>query len=204
MPAKIAIITYSMYGHIDKLADAIEEGVKASGAHATRFQVPETLTEDVLTKMHAGPKNSHPLIEDPTKLKDFDGFLFGFPTRYGRAPAQVSTFFDQTGGLWMSGALVGKFAGLFTSTSSQHGGQEVTFLTTLPFLAHHGLIYVPIGYANPNLLDNSEVLGGSAWGATTLAGGDGSRQPHLKEIEVSIHQGKRFGEIVNQFVAGGK
>lgn len=202
MPAKIAIITYSMYGHVDTLADSVEEGVKASGAIPTRFQLPETLPAEVLEKMYAAPKPSHPVLEDVNTLKEFDGFLFGFPTRYGRTPAQVSIFFDKTGGLWMSGGLVGKFAGIFTSTASQHGGQETTALTTLPFLSHHGMIYVPIGYANANLQDNGEVLGGSAWGAGTIAGGDGARKPHAKELDIANHQGKSFGTILNQFVAG--
>ncbi|CAH7674592.1 flavoprotein-like protein [Phakopsora pachyrhizi] len=202
MTAKIAIITYSTYGHINQLADLVEEGVKSSGAIVTRFQLPETLSEEVLSKMHAPPKNSYTVLKDPQDLKEFDGFLFGFPTRYGRAPAQVSSFFDTTGGLWMTGALVGKFAGIFTSTAGQHGGHETTALTTLPFLAHHGIIYVPIGYANPNLNDNTELLGGAPWGASTIAGGDGSRKPNSKELDIAKFQGQEFGKILNRYVAG--
>lgn len=204
MPAKIALITYSMYGHVDKLADSVEEGLKASGADVSRFQFAETLSAEILGKMHAAPKKSTPVLQDPSVLKDFDGILFGFPTRYGRAPAQVSTFFDMTGGLWQTGALHGKFGGIFTSVASQHGGHETTALTTLPFFAHHGIIYVPLGFANPSLTDNTEILGGSAWGASTVAGGDGSRQPQPKELELAVGQGKSFAAIVNQYVAGKK
>jgi len=202
MPAKVAVLTYSMYGHIDKLADAIEEGLKAAAVTVSRFQFPETLAPEVLEKMHAPSKKTITALTDPTVLKEFDGFLFGFPTRYGRAPAQVSTFFDMTGGLWQAASLHGKFAGIFTSTASQHGGQETTALTTLPFFAHHGLIFVPLGYTNPHLSDNSEVMGGSAWGASTIAGGDGSRQPNAKELDIATGQGKAFGAVVKQYVAG--
>ncbi|KAH9442933.1 hypothetical protein MJO28_014259 [Puccinia striiformis f. sp. tritici] len=202
MSAKVALLTYSMYGHIDKLADSIEEGLKASGATVSRFQFPETLAPEVLQKMHAPPKSSIQVLTDPTVLKDYDGFLLGFPTRYGRTPAQVSTFFDMTGGLWQTGGLYGKFAGIFTSTASQHGGHETTALTTIPFLAHHGIIFVPLGFTHPNLTDNTEITGGSAWGASTVAGGDGSRIPTAKELEIAVGQGKSFGAIVNQYVAG--
>ncbi|POW04267.1 hypothetical protein PSHT_11302 [Puccinia striiformis] len=217
MSAKVALLTYSMYGHIDKLADSIEEGLKASGATVSRFQFPETLAPEVLQKMHAPPKSSIQVLTDPTVLKDYDGFLLGFPTRYGRTPAQVSTFFDMTGGLGkleasMASVLDGPrsslrptwthFAGIFTSTASQHGGHETTALTTIPFLAHHGIIFVPLGFTHPNLTDNTEITGGSAWGASTVAGGDGSRIPTAKELEIAVGQGKSFGAIVNQYVAG--
>ena len=128
--------------------------------------------------------------------------LFGFGTRYGRTPAQVSSFFDHTGGLWASGALVGKFAGIFTSTSSQHGGQETTAFTTIPFFAHHGVNFVPIGYQFSELTDNSKVMGGSAWGAATLSNGDGSRQPIAEELAVAKKQGAYFGKVVGTFVKG--
>lgn len=202
MPAKIALITYSTYGHVDKLADSVEQGITSTGASVSRFQFPETLSPEILTKLHAAPKKSIPTLDDPKVLTEFDGFLFGFPTRYGRAPAQVSALFDATGGLWQTAGLYSKFAGIFTSAASQHGGHESTALTTLPFFAHHGMIYVPLGFANPHLTDNSEIVGGSAWGASTIAGGDGSRQPSAKELEVAVGQGKSFATILNQYVAG--
>lgn len=150
------------------------------------FQIAETLSDEVIGKMH-GNKSAiahYPVIK-PDDLKRFDGFIFGFPTRYGRTPSQVSAFFDQTGGLWATGALVGKFATIFTSTASLHGGQETTALTTLPFFIHHGISYVPLGYITPELQALDEVQGGSAYGASTVAGGDGSRQPTKNDLTVA-------------------
>lgn len=138
-----------MQKHVEKLATEVVEGAKSAGEGITvdLYQFEETLSEEVLAKMHANkePIKNLPVIT-PEKLAEYDGFIFGFPTRYGRAPAQVSAFFDKTGGLWASGALVGKFASTFTSTASQHGGNETTHLTTYPFFVHHGCIVVPHGY----------------------------------------------------------
>ncbi|KAJ1718477.1 hypothetical protein LPJ61_006611, partial [Coemansia biformis] len=152
---KIFVITYSMYGHINKVAESVVKGLEMAGAEVGRYQIAETLSDEILAKMHAPPKADFPIIT-PEDLPKADGFIFGFPTRYGGAPAQVRAFFDMTGCLWMKQALTGKPAGFFFSTASQHGGQEATVLTSLPFLAHHGIIYVPFGYAHPNLFDNSE------------------------------------------------
>lgn len=158
--------------------------------------------------LHASP--SPPLVQEsiaslpviqPDDLKRFDGYVLGFPTRYGRAPAQVSSFFDQTGALWFSGALVGKFGAIFTSTASQHGGQETTALTTIPWFAHHGIIYVPLGYIAPELNDVESVGGGSAWGASTVAG-DGSKQPTKNDLAIGLAQGTHFGKVVSQYVKG--
>ncbi|KAH8920833.1 benzoquinone reductase [Atractiella rhizophila] len=201
MPAKILLLYYSTYGHIWKLAESVAKGLKASGATVDIYQIPETLPAEVLTKMHAPPKAQYPPFEDVSLLKGYDGYAFGIPTRYGRAPAQVSAFFDRTGGLWASGALVGKFATIFSSTGSQHGGQETTALSTIPFLAHHGIIYVPIG-PHPGLAEMNEVAGGSYYGAATVAAGDGSRQPSDLELRIAEYQGSHFGNTVNTFVAG--
>ncbi len=139
----------------------------------------------------------------PDKLKEFDGFIFGFPTRFGRAPAQVSAFFDQTGGLWASGALIGKMASTFCSTASQHGGNETTHLTTIPFFAHHGIIYVPFGYtAFPQQTNLDHIHGASAYGAGTIAGGDGSRQPIDLDLIIAKSQGTHFANVVNTYVKG--
>jgi NAD(P)H dehydrogenase (quinone) len=141
--------------------------------------------------MHGGasltPK--YPLAT-PEALKELDGLLLGAPTRYGRLPAQVSQFFDKTGGLWATGGLVGKFASTFTSTASPHGGQETTHLTTLPFFVHQGMIYVPIGYTQPYLSDLTEVHGASPYGVSTVAAADGSRQPTAGELAVARYQGE--------------
>ncbi|KAK4048313.1 hypothetical protein OIV83_004834 [Microbotryomycetes sp. JL201] len=201
MPAKLAVIYASTYGHVKTLAESIAEGAKGTGAEVDIYQFPEILSDEVLAKMHAAPKANYPTIT-PNDLTKYDGFLFGIPTRYGRAVASASAFFDQTGGLWASGALVGKFAGIFHSTASQHGGQETTALTTLPFLAHHGIIYVPLSYAHPELAKNEQITGGSAWGAGTIANGDGSRQPSSTELDIATFHGKSFANTVNTFVAG--
>ena len=179
------------------------------GVDAQLYQVPETLPKDVLEKMHAA-KFDIPVIT-PADLVKADGFLLGLPTRYGMAPAQVKTFWDATGGLWAKGELAGKYCGMFTSSGTQHGGnklfwrltragQESTVFTFLPVLAHHGMIYVPFGYSSGLVSDNSEVLGGSPWGASTIAGSDGSRQPNDKECGIAFEQGASFGIILNKVI----
>ncbi|KAJ2783174.1 hypothetical protein H4R18_001841 [Coemansia javaensis] len=197
---KIFVITYSTYGHINTLAKSVVKGLEKAGAQVSRFQIAETLSDEVLAKMYAPPKEDIPIIS-PAQLPEADGFLFGFPTRYGTVPAQVKAFFDATGSLWQKQALAGKPAGFFFSTASQHGGQETTVLTSLPVLAHHGLIYVPLGYSNPNLFGNDEVVGGSAWGAGTVANGDGSRQPSAKELEIAESQGEGFAKVAKKLAA---
>jgi NAD(P)H dehydrogenase (quinone) len=134
---KIAIIQYSLYGHISALSEAIARGVREAGAEVDIFQIPETLPEEVLEKMYAPPKPDYPIMT-PDKMPEYDGFLFGLPGRYGSAPAQMRTFMDATGKLWMTGALVGKAAGTFVSVGTQGGGQETVGLTTIPFFAHMG------------------------------------------------------------------
>ncbi|KIO15513.1 benzoquinone reductase [Tulasnella calospora MUT 4182] len=151
--------------------------------------------------MHAPPKADDPVIT-PDKLTEFDGYIFVIPTRYGRAVSQFSAFFDATGGLWMKQALSKKFATIITSTGTQHGGQETTALTTLPFFAHHGIIFVPLGYANEALTNMNEILAGGPWGAGTLAASDGSRQPSELELSVVDVHAKHFNGVVSQFVKG--
>jgi len=199
MAPKIAIVTYSMYGHIDKLAEEIEKGIEECGGHADRFQVQETLPEEVLSKMYAPPKGAYPII-DPEKLSTYDAFLFGIPTRYGNMPAQWKAFWDATGKLWADGKLWGKYAGIFVSTGTPGGGQESTVIATLSTLAHHGIIYVPLGYKTvfPILANLTEARGGSPWGAGTFASADGSRQPTELEKELANKQGKAFYETVSK------
>ncbi|ETP37649.1 NAD(P)H:quinone oxidoreductase, type IV, partial [Phytophthora nicotianae P10297] len=192
--AKIAIVYYSTYGHIAQLAEAVKQGVESiAGVTADIYQVQETLSDEILGKMYAAPKKDHPIATVET-LKEADGILFGFPTRFGSLPAQVNAFFDSAGGLWAAGALVGKPAGIFFSTGTQGGGQETTAFTALTFLAHQGLTFVPLGYRAPELFNMDEIHGGSPWGAGTLAGGDGSRQPSKLELTVATTQGKSFAE----------
>ncbi|RHZ48118.1 putative NADH-quinone oxidoreductase Pst2 [Aspergillus thermomutatus] len=185
MAPKVAIVFYSMYGHILKLAEAEKKGIESAGGQADIYQIAETLPEDVLAKMHAPPKSSYPIAEADT-LKDYDAVLLGIPTRYGNFPAQWKAFWDRTGGIWATGGYWGKYAGLFVSTGTLGGGQESTAIAAMSTLAHHGFIYVPLGYKTvfPQLANLEEIHGGSAWGAGTFAGADGSRQP--TELELSI------------------
>ncbi|KAA8644450.1 hypothetical protein EYZ11_003558 [Aspergillus tanneri] len=198
MPPRIAVVFYSMYGHILKLAEAELKGIKAAGGKADIYQIAETLPDEVLEKMHAAPKSNHPVVK-PEKLKDYDAVLFGIPTRYGNFPAQWKAFWDRTGGIWASGGYWGKYAGLFVSTGTLGGGQESTCIAAMSTLAHHGFVYVPLGYKPVfSLLSNlNEVHGGSAWGAGTFAG-DGSRQPTTLELEIAENQGKAFYEQVSK------
>ncbi|KAG9126311.1 hypothetical protein FRC07_003966 [Ceratobasidium sp. 392] len=202
MVVKIAVIFYSLYGHIAKMAEEVKKGIESEGVEATIFQVPETLPQDVLAKLGAPPRNTQIPTITPDDLKNFDGFAFGIPTRYGRAPAQISAFFDATGGLWFTQALSKKFATVFVSTGSQNGGQETTALTTMPFFAHHGIIYVPIGYRAQQLGGLDGIRGGGPFGAGTIAAGDGSRQPSETELQVAEIHGKHFAEVVKTYKKG--
>jgi len=199
MAPKVAIVFYSMYGHIKALAEAEKEGLKKAGIEADVFQVPETLPEEVLAKMHAPPKSDYPNV-DAKILESYDAFLFGIPTRYGNFPAQWKAFWDTTGGQWGSGAYWGKFAGIFVSTGTQGGGQESTVIASMSTLAHHGIVYVPLGYKHTfsQLTNINEIRGGSAWGAGTFSGGDGSRMPSALELELATIQGEQFGKTVSK------
>ncbi|KAK8664824.1 hypothetical protein V6N13_084597 [Hibiscus sabdariffa] len=192
MVAKVYIVYYSMYGHVEKLAQEIKKGAESvEGVEAKVFQVAETLPEEVLGKMHAPPKTDAPIIT-PNELTEADGLLFGFPTRFGMMPAQFKAFLDSTGGLWRTQALAGKPAGFFYSTSAQGSGQETTALTAITQLVHHGMIFVPIGYSfGAGMFEMEQVKGGSPYGAGTYAG-DGSRQPSELELAQAFHQGKYF------------
>ncbi|KAI0761734.1 flavoprotein-like protein [Irpex lacteus] len=196
---KVAIIIYSMYGHIASLAEAVKGGVEKSGGKATIYQVPETLSQDVLDKLHAPPKPAYPIIT-PEDLVKFDAFLLGIPTRFGNYPYQWKSFWDATGTLWAQGALAGKYASVFVSTGSQGGGQETTVSSAISTLAHHGILYVPFGYSRafPQLTSFESVHGGSPWGAGTIAGADGSRQPSALELEIGGLQGQQFYDTIKK------
>jgi len=188
-----------LYGHVKTLAEAEKKGIESAGGTADLYQVAETLPEEVLNKMHAPPKSDIPIIT-PDILKTYDAFLFGIPTRYGNFPAQWKAFWDATGGLWQTGGLWGKYAGLFISTGTSGGGQESTAIAAMSTLTHHGIIYVPLGYATTFgiLGDLSEVRGGSPWGAGTFSGADGSRQPTPKELDLAEKQGQAFYGAVSK------
>ncbi|MDI6477455.1 NAD(P)H:quinone oxidoreductase [Cronobacter dublinensis] len=186
--AKVLVLYYSMYGHVETLAHAVAEGVeKVQGAEVTIKRVPETMQAEAFTK--AGGKAQETPVATPQELADYDAIIVGTPTRFGNMSGQMRTFFDQTGGLWASGALYGKLASVFSSTGTG-GGQEHTISSTWTTLAHHGMIIVPIGYGAQELFDISTVHGGTPYGATTIAGGDGSRQPSQEELAIARYQGE--------------
>ncbi|EER29395.1 Minor allergen Alt a 7 [Coccidioides posadasii str. Silveira] len=197
MAPKIAIVFYSMYGHILKLAEAEKRGIEAAGGTADLYQIEETLSDEVLAKMHAPAKSNHP-IAAPEDLLKYDAILFGIPTRYGNFPAQWKAFWDKTGSIWAKGGFWGKYVGTFVSTGTPGGGQESTVIAAMSTFVHHGMIFVPLGYktAFPILSNLSEARGGSPWGAGTFAAGDGSRNPSSMEIELAEIQGKAFYDAV--------
>ncbi|KAK0197954.1 NADH-quinone oxidoreductase [Armillaria mellea] len=199
MAPKVAIVIYTMYGHIAKMAEAVKVGIKNDGGDATIYQIPETLSAEILGKLHAPAKPDYPVIT-PDMLPNFDAFVFGIPTRYGNFPGQWKAFWDATGSLWVKGSLSGKYAGVFISTGGLGGGQESTAIAAMSTLAHHGIIFVPFGYAHafPLLTNLDEVHGGSPWGAGTFAASDGSRQPTALELEIATTQGKTFYEAVKK------
>ncbi|KZV76168.1 benzoquinone reductase [Peniophora sp. CONT] len=196
MAPKVAIVVYSMYGHVAKLAEAEKAGIEAAGGSVTIYQIAETLSDDVLKLMKAPPKADYPILA-PNDLADFDAFLIGIPTRFGNFPTQWKAFWDATGGIWHDGKLSGKYGGLFLSTGTLGGGQESTAIATMSTFAHHGIIYVPLGYAHTfaQATNTTEVHGGGAWGAGTVVS-DGSRQPSALELEMAKIQGEQFYKAV--------
>ncbi len=192
--AKILVLYYSTWGHVETLAQTIAAGARGvSGAEVTIKRVPELMPEDVQKQIHAKTDQAAPIAQ-PAELADYDAIIFGAPTRFGNMAAQMRNFMDQTGGLWAAGKLHGKLASAFVSTGTG-GGNEVTLLSFLPTLMHHGMIYVPVGYAAPELADLSEVKGGSPYGAGTIAGSKGDRQPVEKELAIARFQGQHVAKL---------
>mmetsp|Transcript_4431 Transcript_4431/g.10424 ORF Transcript_4431/g.10424 Transcript_4431/m.10424 type:complete len:207 (-) Transcript_4431:277-897(-) len=192
---KVLVLYYSMYKHIETMAAAVAKGAEKAGGKVTIMRVPETLSSDALKKMGAPPKNADHKEAAPKDLAEADCIIFGIPTRFGMAPAQVKALMDHTGGLWMGGKLIGKPASMFVSTGTQGGGQETTNLTFITQLVHHGMVYVPIGYGCKKLFEMSEAHGGSPYGAGCYAGPDGSRQPSKLELEVAEYQGEYVTKV---------
>lgn len=200
---KVAVVYYSTYGHIVTMAKLIKEGLDNSGlvTKADILQIPETLPEDVLEKMHAPPKADFP-VATVELLAEYDAFLFGVPTRFGNMPAQWKSFWDSTGSLWQQGSLFRKPAGLFISTGGQGGGQEITARNCLSVLAHHGMVYIPLGYADAfaQITSFDEIHGSSPYGSGTIAGTDGSRVPSALELEIARIQGEAFAKSAVKIV----
>lgn len=194
---KVLVLYYSMYGHIEAMARAVAEGAAAvEGVEVTIKRVPETMTRTALEKI--GAKLEQPAPEAGIEeLPDYDAVILGVPTRFGNMPGQMRTFWDQTGGHWAKGTLIGKVGSVFTSTASG-GGSETTILSTWHTLAHHGFVIVGLPYSAPELTDISETRGGSPYGAATVTGGDGSRWPSEKELSLARFQGRHVAEIARK------
>ncbi len=201
---KVLILFYSMYGHIYRLAEAIAEGVReVPGAEAILRRVPETLSEEILKKMGAlEPQKAfaHIPICQVEELASADAILFGTPTRFGNMCGQMRQFLDATGQLWARGALVGKVGGVFTSSATQHGGQESTLLTFHITLLHHGMIVVGLPYTFQGQMRTDEVTGGSPYGASTIAGSQGERMPSENELAAARFQGKHIATIASKLI----
>ncbi|HVK51577.1 MAG TPA: NAD(P)H:quinone oxidoreductase [Pseudoxanthomonas sp.] len=198
--AKILVLYYSSYGHIETMANAVAEGARSTGAQVDIKRVPELVPEDVA-------KASHHKLDQPApiarieELADYDAIIIGVGTRFGRMASQMANFLDQAGGLWAKGALNGKVGGAFTSTATQHGGQEATLFSIIANQLHFGLVIVGLPYSFQGQMRLDEVTGGSPYGATTIAGGDGSRQPSDNELEGARFQGRHIAEITNKLFA---
>ncbi|MFD1559696.1 NAD(P)H:quinone oxidoreductase [Paraburkholderia silviterrae] len=193
--AKILVLYYSSYGHIETMAKAIAEGAgSVPGASVTLKRVPETIPTEQAQAAHIKLDQPAP-VATVDELADYDAIIFGTPTRFGNMAAQMRNFLDQTGGLWMKGALVGKIGSVFASTGTQHGGQETTITSFHSTLLHHGMVIVGVPYACQGLTKMDQITGGTPYGATTLAGADGSRSPSENELDIARYQGKHVAEL---------
>jgi NAD(P)H dehydrogenase (quinone) len=191
---RILVLYYSMYGHVERMAEAVAEGARAAGAETIIKRVAELVPREVLEKSGAKLNQSAPEA-GPQELDQYDAIIVGCPTRYGRMAAQMAQFWDQTGGLWARGALIGKVGSAFTSTASQHGGQETTLMAVHTMFFHHGMVLVGLPYSAAGLTKLDEVTGGTPYGASTIAGGKGERQPSANELELARFQGRHVAEI---------
>ena len=198
---KILVLYYSMYGHIETLAQAVAEGARSvAGTEVIIKRVPELMPEDVARKAGAKLDQAAP-IATVDELPNYDAIIFGTPTRFGNMCAQMRNFLDQTGRLWLDGRLIGKVGSVFTSTATQHGGQETTITSFHSTLLHHGMIIMGVPYSCQELMIMNEITGGSPYGAGTLAGGDGTRQPSENEISIARFQGTHVAEVARKLAA---
>ena len=201
---KIAILEYSLYGHINQLSRSIKKGIESVGVEVQHLRCAETLPSEVLEQMHAPPKPEDVrelTPADVSELEGFDGIMFGVSARYGGIPAQMKTIMDATGGLWQNGKLVGKTAGVFQSTGTMQGGQESVAMNCMSFFAHHGMVFIPLGYIDPKAFSYEEIHGGSPWGSGTYAGPDGSRQPTSMELSIAENHGRHFAKLTAKISA---
>jgi NAD(P)H dehydrogenase (quinone) len=206
MTTNVQIVFYSMYGHIYKMAEAIAAGARETGdVKVTLLQVPELVPDDILEKSGAKAARAafaHVPYAQVDQLAEADAIIFGTGTRFGNMTAQMRNFLDQTGGLWMKGSLVGKVGSVFTSTATQHGGQETTITSFHSTLLHHGMIVVGVPYTEQRLTNMDEISGGTPYGASTLTKGDGSRMPSENELGIARYQGKHVATIAAQLKKG--
>jgi NAD(P)H dehydrogenase (quinone) len=191
--AKILILYYSAYGHIETMAGAVADGARSAGAQVDVKRVPELVAEDIARGAHYKLDQAAPLATI-AELADYDAIIVGTGTRFGRMSSQMASFLDQAGGLWARGALHGKVGAAFTSTATQHGGQETTLFSIITNLMHFGMVVVGLNYGHAGQMRLDEVTGGSPYGSTTIAGGDGSRQPSENELEGARYQGRTVAE----------
>ncbi len=191
---KVLVLYYSSYGHIETMAQAVAEGARSTGAQVDIKRVPELVPQEIAAKSHFKLDQAAPVavVDD---MANYDAIIIGAPTRFGNMAAQMKNFLDQAGGLWMTGKLVGKVGSVFTSTATQHGGQESTILSTHTVLLHLGMVIVGLPYAFQGQMGVSEVMGNSPYGASTIAGGDGSRKPSAVELEGARWQGRHVAQI---------
>jgi NAD(P)H dehydrogenase (quinone) len=199
MMAKILVLYYSSYGHVERMAEEVAAGVRDAGGEGIVKRVPETVPDDVARKTGFKLGQTAP-VATVEELAQYDGVIFGTPTRFGNMAGQMKNFLDQAGGLWMRGALVGKVASVFTSSATQHGGQESTILTFHPVLLHLGFVIVGLPYSFQGQMGVSEVMGNSPYGASTIAGGDGSRQPSAADLAGARFQGGHVARIAQKLL----
>lgn len=192
--AKVLVLYYSAYGHIETMAYAVAEGAKSAGADVTVKRVPELVSEDVAKASYYKVDQAAP-IATVDELADYDAIIVGAGTRFGTVAAQMRNFWDQTGGLWFAGKLVGKLGSVFTSSATQHGGQETTILGFIPTFLHQGMVVAGLPYAFQGQMGTEEVKGGSPYGASTITNGDGSRQPSEIELEGAKYQGAHIAKL---------
>ena len=204
MSTKVQVVFYSMYGHIYKMAEAVAEGARAAGAEVELYRVPELIPDEVLEQFGAKQAQTafaHVPVIQPDQLADADAVIFGTPTRFGMMCAQMRNFLDMTGGLWAQGKLIGKVGSVFTSTGTQHGGQETTITSFHTTLLHHGMVIVGVPYSEQGLTKMDEITGGAPYGAGTLAGADGSRLPSENELSIARFQGGHVTGIASRLKA---
>ena len=195
--SKVLVLYYSSYGHLETMAHAIAEGARAAGAEVDVKRVPETVPEEIAKGAHFKLDQSAP-VATVAELENYDAIVIGTGTRFGRMSSQMAAFLDQAGGLWARGALNGKVGAAFTSTATQHGGQEMTLFSIIANLLHFGCVVVGLPYSFQGQMRLDEVTGGAPYGATTIAGGDGSRQPTENELDGARFQGKHVAEVANK------